>query len=49
MAACMRLVTDSFGKRIVDKKTHQRLAKIPIFFRNAPVLAIPVVAGAFFL
>ena len=48
MARCMRLLTDSLG--IVDKKTHLRLTKIPIFFfRNAPVLAIPVVAGAFFL
>ena len=28
MAGCMRLPTDSFGKRIVDKKTHQRLTKI---------------------
>ena len=50
MATFMRLITDSFAKRIVDKKTHQRLTKIPIFFfRNYPVLAIREVAGVFFL
>ena len=46
MAACMRLLTDSFDKRIVDKKTRQQLIKIPIFF---PVLAVPVAAGVSFL
>ena len=50
MAACVRLLTDSFGERAVDKKTHQRLTKIPNFcLRNFPVPAIPVVAGAFLL
>ena len=50
MAARMRLATDSIGKRIADKKTHQGLTRLPIFFfRNSPVLAFPVVADAFFL
>ena len=37
MAACMRLLTDSFSKGIADKKTHQRLTKIPIFSENRPL------------
>ena len=32
MTACMGLLTDSFAKRIADKKTHQRLTNIPILF-----------------
>ena len=34
VTACMRLLTDSFGKRIADKKIHQRLTNIPILFQK---------------